>query len=79
MSPIYKKLEALTNKQLIQLSNELRQTSVPENAFVREVIKDTELDTCDSILAFVGVGQILGLILADRLEIADNNIEEFYS
>jgi hypothetical protein len=76
---VEQKLKLLSNKELIQLTNELKHTSVPNNALLREVIKDTELDTTAPILAFVGVGQWLAFELADRLIVAQEEIEAFHS
>jgi hypothetical protein len=67
---LYTKLHSLTNQQLIRLSSELRRSIVPEDALIREVIKDTEVDTTAPILAFVAVGTNLNFVLADRLIMA---------
>lgn len=76
---IDKKLKALSNDQLIRLSEELRLTTVADDALLRQVIKDTDLETTAPLLAFVGVGQWLAFELADRLIIAEREIEAFHS
>jgi hypothetical protein len=65
------KLKVLSNDKLIQLSKELRLTSVPENALIREIIKGTDMDTSVPLIAFMGVGQLLQFEIADRLEAFD--------
>lgn len=78
-SKLLDKLKALTNDELIKLSEELRVSTVPEDAFVRKVIEGTEVDSGSPILAFVSVSQLLGFVLADRLIIAENKCEELQS
>lgn len=75
---VEQKLTQLSNKQLLQLVQEMKQTSVPADALIREVIKDTELDTSLPLLAFVSVGQLTAHVLADRLASAldDLNLYE---
>jgi len=75
MTTIEEKLKKLSDQDLIQISKELRNTSVAEDALIREVIKDTELDTKSPLLAFVAVGQVLGFELADRLAIVNTQIK----
>lgn len=64
---ILEKLKTLTDEQLIQLSEEMRTSIVPEDALIREVIKGTEVETTQPLLAFVAVGQNLTFVVADRL------------
>jgi hypothetical protein len=75
MNKLQTKISSLSNKDLIRLSNELRQTVLPEDALIRKVIKDTEADTIAPMIAFVSVGQTLSFVLADRLEIALDLLE----
>ena len=76
---VEQKLKQLSNKQLLALVQELKQTSVPADALIRDVIKGTELDTTAPMIAFVGVGQMLAHVLAERLVIAEEEIETFHS
>ena len=71
---VEQKLKLLSNDELIQLTKELRETSVPADALLRKVIKDTELDTTAPMLAFVGVGQLLAFELAARLYIVQQRL-----
>lgn len=73
VSKVNKKLKLLSNEQLISLVKELKQTTIPADSILREVIKDTELDTTAPLLAFIEVGQMLAHVLADRLELALRN------
>jgi hypothetical protein len=57
------------------LSEELKQTTVPEDALIRSVIKDTECDTTAPMIAFINVQGVLSFVLADRLVIAENKIK----
>lgn len=64
---ITEKLQQLSDEQLLQLADELKNTSVSENALIRDIIKGTEMDTSAPVLAFVAIGQLLTHVLADRL------------
>lgn len=75
MEYVIDKLKKLSNKNLIKLSEELRLPSVPDDALIREVIRDTEMETTAPMIAFIGVGQLLGFELADRLIIAEDRID----
>lgn len=69
MTSIATVLRDLSAEELITLSNELTQTTVPEDALIRKVIKGTELDDVSSpVLAFVGVAGHLHVELVVRLE-----------
>lgn len=72
---VEQKLKQLSNKQLLALVQELKQTSVPTDALIRDVIKGTELDTTAPMIAFVGVGQMLAHVLAERLESALDDLD----
>lgn len=76
MEQVINKLKKLTNDQLIKLSEELRLPTVADDALIREVIKDSEMDTFAPMIAFVGVGQLLSFVLADRLIIAEQRIND---
>lgn len=71
---LYDKLKTLTDEELIQLSDEMRISTIPEDALIRKVIKGTEVETTQPILSFVAVGQNLAFVLADRLIIAKDEI-----
>jgi type III secretory pathway component EscU len=75
MEHVIDKLKKLSNENLIKLSEELRLPTVPDDALIREVIKDTEMDTTAPMIAFVGVGQLLSFELADRLTIVESKIK----
>ncbi len=63
------KLQTLSDIQLIELSKELQQSIIPDNALIREVIKDSEWANDSSPhLAFIGIGSLLTFVLAERLE-----------
>lgn len=69
MTSIATVLRDLSAEELITLSNELTQPTVPEDALIRKVIKGTELDDVSSpVLAFVGVAGHLHVELVVRLE-----------
>lgn len=74
-SILLNKLKALSNADLITLSEELRLPTVADDALVRKVIDGTEVQTASPILAFVSVSQLLGFVLADRLIIAEKTID----
>jgi len=69
MTTTIEKLRDLTVEQLLILSNELCQTTVPEDALIREVIKDTQLDTLTPGLAFIGLAGHLHVEMAERLKL----------
>lgn len=73
MTTVAQKLETMSDEQLLRLSDELKQTTVPNDALIRDVIKGTEMDTTAPMIAFVGVGQMLQFVLADRLRGYINN------
>lgn len=75
---VEQKLKVLSNKELIQLAEELKQTSVPDDALLRKVIKDTVIDNTAPILAFVAVGQTLAFELAERLREAELRIDNLH-
>ncbi len=68
MKKLLTNIEALSNSQLIKLSEELKQTTVPDDALLRKVIKDTEHDTTAPMITFVAVGQLIGFVACDRLK-----------
>lgn len=61
-------LKKLNNTELLSLLKELSQTSVPEDALLRKVIKGTEVDTTAPMLAFVAVQSQLSFVLGERLD-----------
>lgn len=67
MTQVIHKLNDLNNAELIRLAHELRQTSVPEDALLREVIKGTELESTPIMLSFIAISSNLAQVLADRL------------
>jgi len=62
-------LENLSNEDLLQIAKELTFLNVSDNALIRDVIKDTEVDTTVPILAYGTVAQLLAQVLAKRLKI----------
>jgi hypothetical protein len=72
MEKIEAKIKTLSNLEIIKISKELRSTNVPEDALVRELIKNTEFDNGQPLMAFLAVSGLLHFELADRLEILSN-------
>lgn len=68
MATLPEKLRDLTVEQLLTLSRELTQTVIPEDALIREVIKGTEQDSIQPVLAFVGVAGHLHVEMAKRIQ-----------
>lgn len=64
-----KKISLLSNQELLKLSEELQSPTVPDDALIRDLIKDTEFDTTAPVLAFISVGAIMGFELAKRLKL----------
>lgn len=77
MTTIKQKISHLSDQQLIQLSKELQNPIVPEDALVRDLISGTEIETNAPILAFVTVGQLLAFELAERLILAKQELKTF--
>lgn len=75
MSKIRTKIESLSNQQLIELSMEMRNVTVPDDALIRKVIQDTEMDTTAPVIAFVAIAGLLHQVLADRLKVTMGTLD----
>jgi len=79
MVTLISKLNKLSVSQLIQLSEELRLPTLADDALIREVIKDTEVDSTQPLLAFMAVGANLAFVLADRMIANQNHLKFIYN
>lgn len=69
-------LKKLNNDELLSLLKELSQTSVPDDALIRKVIKGTEVDTTVPLLAFVAVQAQLSYVLGERLAAIQKKLDK---
>jgi type IV secretory pathway VirB4 component len=64
---IIERLESLSIQELLQISDEMKEITVPENAAIRKLIKDSEYESSSPLLSFVAVGQLLQFEFATRI------------
>jgi hypothetical protein len=76
MENLIHKISLLSDQKLIRLSKELQSTVVPENALIRDVIKNTEVETTVPVMAFIQVAGVLHAELAMRMSEHLVKIEE---